>query len=149
MTEVWRDIADCLGYQVSNLGRVKSVERTVVDRNGRASRIKQRIRKLRVVRVKGKPSSVRITIYKVSRLVHVLVLNAFKGPCPYGMEGCHNDGHAMHNEISNLRWDTRESNVRDTYRHGARKRSWAGFSIRTMRGKAFVSGYLQGISGLI
>jgi hypothetical protein len=55
----------------------------------------------------------------------------------------------MNNAVANLRWGTRESNVQDTYRHGALRRSWGGLSIRTLRGKAFVSGYLAGISGLI
>lgn len=50
--------------------------------------------------------------------VHRLVLAAFVGPCPPGMEGCHNDGDSCNNRLSNLRWDTRAGNVRDAVRHG-------------------------------
>lgn len=51
-------------------------------------------------------------------LVHRIVLEAFIGPCPTGMEGCHSDGNPANNHLSNLRWDTRSGNVQDTLRHG-------------------------------
>lgn len=54
------------------------------------------------------------------RYVHRIVLAAFAGPCPEGMEGCHNDGDRDNNHISNLRWDTRKANVNDAERHGQR-----------------------------
>jgi hypothetical protein len=55
--------------------------------------------------------------YKVY-LVHRLVLESFVGPCPEGMEACHNDGDVLNNRLSNLRWDTRQSNQFDRYKHG-------------------------------
>jgi DNA-binding transcriptional regulator YiaG len=51
-------------------------------------------------------------------LVHRLVLLAFVGPCPPGMEGCHNDGNPANNRIENLRWDTHDANMKDAIRHG-------------------------------
>jgi hypothetical protein len=54
----------------------------------------------------------------VRRRVHRLVLEAFVGSCPPGMECCHNDGNPRNNRLDNLRWDTRSSNVRDQIRHG-------------------------------
>lgn len=53
-------------------------------------------------------------------LVHRLVLLAFVGPCPAGMQGCHNDGDPKNNHISNLRWDTPAANTADQIRHGTR-----------------------------
>lgn len=50
--------------------------------------------------------------------VHRLVLEHFFGPCPLGMECCHEDGDASNNHISNLRWDTRSANNQDKKRHG-------------------------------
>ncbi len=47
-----------------------------------------------------------------------LVLLAFMGPRPVGMECCHNDGDYRNNALSNLRWDTHSSNERDKERHG-------------------------------
>ena len=50
-----------------------------------------------------------------------LVLEAFRGPCPKGMEMCHNDGNAMNNHIDNLRWDTHINNCKDRKMHGTEK----------------------------
>lgn len=47
-----------------------------------------------------------------------LVLEAFVGPCPEGMECCHGPGGCEDNRPSNLRWDTRQSNIEDIYRFG-------------------------------
>jgi hypothetical protein len=47
------------------------------------------------------------------RAIHQLVLEAFVGPRPPGMEGCHNDDNPANNHISNLRWDTHAENMRD------------------------------------
>ena len=48
--------------------------------------------------------------------VHTLVLLAFVGPRPEGMEACHNNGTRIDNRLSNLRWDTHVGNVADTDR---------------------------------
>lgn len=54
--------------------------------------------------------------------VHRLVLEAFLGPCPELMEGCHNDGDASNNRLENLRWDTKKNNHADKIRHGTSSR---------------------------
>lgn len=51
--------------------------------------------------------------------IHNLVLEAFVGPCPPGMEGCHENGNKLDNRLSNLRWDTPQSNIEDKERHGS------------------------------
>ena len=53
-----------------------------------------------------------------NHMVHRLILEAFVGPCPEGMEACHNDGDPENNRPENLRWDTRAENCRDKIRHG-------------------------------
>jgi len=52
------------------------------------------------------------------RWLHHLVLEAFVGPCPPGLECCHNDGNTWNNAASNLRWDTKKSNQADRVCHG-------------------------------
>lgn len=52
------------------------------------------------------------------RWSHCLILEAFKGPCPPGMQACHWDGDTTNNAISNLRWDTAWANHQDKRRHG-------------------------------
>lgn len=54
------------------------------------------------------------------KYVHRLVLEAFVGPCPPGLEACHNDGNPKNNALSNLRWDTHQSNIDDKEKHGTR-----------------------------
>jgi hypothetical protein len=55
----------------------------------------------------------------VSFLVHRVVLTAFRGPCPIGMEGCHADDNPLNNDLSNLRWDTPHGNAQDRVRNRA------------------------------
>ena len=47
-----------------------------------------------------------------------LLLTAFVGPCPEGMECCHNNGVRHDLSLSNLRWDTHKNNFQDMVRHG-------------------------------
>lgn len=47
-----------------------------------------------------------------------LMLMAFVGPCPEGMEACHWDGNVGNNILDNLRWGTKADNVSDRKRHG-------------------------------
>jgi hypothetical protein len=54
--------------------------------------------------------------------IHKLVLEAFVGQCPNGLECCHNDGNSLNNHLSNLRWDTHTSNIHDRIKHGTSNR---------------------------
>jgi hypothetical protein len=60
-------------------------------------------------------------------LVHRLVLSAFAGPCPEGMEACHYNGNPADNRLCNLRWDTRKANHADKVRHGRSARGERNF----------------------
>lgn len=55
------------------------------------------------------------------KTTHSLILSAFKGKRPDGMQACHNDGNRNNNHISNLRWGTRRENIEDKYKHGTAK----------------------------
>lgn len=57
-----------------------------------------------------------------SKLIHRLVLEAFVGPCPEGLETCHNDGDFTNNKLENLRWDTHKENCADRIKHGTAAR---------------------------
>lgn len=56
------------------------------------------------------------------RLIHRLVLEAFVGPCPPGMECRHLDGNRTNNSLGNLAWGTRKENMADQVAHGTRAR---------------------------
>lgn len=52
-----------------------------------------------------------------ARYVHALVLEAFVGPKPEGLEACHYpDRDKTNNRVGNLRWDTHAENMKDQYR---------------------------------
>lgn len=57
--------------------------------------------------------SLRVKDKQCRRFVHRLVLEAFVGPCPKGMEACHKDDNPLNNELGNLKWDTHQANVRN------------------------------------
>jgi len=67
-----------------------------------------------------------VGLYKNNKIhyvwVHRLVLETYVGPCPDGMEACHNDGNPADNRLENLRWDTRRNNHRDKVQHGTHNR---------------------------
>lgn len=55
-----------------------------------------------------------------TKRIHRLILEAFIGPCPPHMQGCHWDDDPTNNRIFNLRWDTSKSNHADAFRNGRR-----------------------------
>jgi len=104
--EAWKPVVGYEDlYEVSDLGRVKSIRRSRVMKTGLFA-----------------SGYVRVTLsdsmcVKTLR-VHRLVLEAFRGTCPQGMQGCHNNGRRTDNTLTNLRWDTPRNNVADRKIHG-------------------------------
>lgn len=119
MIEQWRDIPGFPGYQVSDLGAVRSLDREIpyTSRAGRRYLVKRRGYLLKL-KVHKKTGYVGVEIASKDQLVHRLVLLAFVGPCPPGHEGAHGDGVRTNNAPSNLRYATRLENAADRHRHG-------------------------------
>ncbi len=59
------------------------------------------------------------------KLVHRLVLEAFVGPCPEGLECRHIDGNAKNNRLFNLKWGTKKENGEDRVTHETSNRGEA------------------------
>lgn len=144
-TERWLPVVGWEGlYSVSDMGRVRSESRDVVDRLGRTHRIAGRVLTPdtdvypKVVLWNG-PINCRCR-------VHVLVLTAFKGPRPPGMLGCHDDGDNSHNSVSNLYWGTPRQNALDAIRHGS---NWQSNKIRCKRGHILALPNLCSSSGRV
>lgn len=119
-TERWLPVVGYEGYyEVSDCGRVRSLDRVIEDRRGRRRWLVGRV--LRTCRG-NQNGHVMVSLYtegeRGPRWIHRLVLEAFIGPCPEGTECCHNDGNPANNALSNLRWDTPKSNAADSLRHG-------------------------------
>lgn len=52
------------------------------------------------------------------RYLHHIVLEAFVGPRPKGMEACHKNDNKSHNVTPNLYWGKRSNNLKDAWRNG-------------------------------
>jgi len=112
--EIWKDIPGYEGfYQISNKGRVKSLVFKDYKREKILKYCKNINRYSTRFFIDLKRNCIKERFY-----IHQLVALAFIGPCPEGMEVCHNDGNAENNCAENLRYGTHQENMRDMIRHG-------------------------------
>ena len=119
-TENWRSISGYEGlYEVSDHGRVRSLDH-IVEKNGRYGNLRQQRYKGRILALnKPKPNKYQtVNLWRDGqgrvRQVHRLVIEAFVGPCPKGMECRHfPDGDTSNNRVENLSWGTRVENAAD------------------------------------
>jgi hypothetical protein len=137
-SEEWRPVVGWVGYyEVSDLGRVRSVDRTVVSSVGLVMRLKGKVLRskfnthgYRVVNLSrsGKP---------VTAPIHRLVLEAFVEPQPQSPANHtrHLDGNKLSNIPSNLKWGTQQENNADQLIH---RRAWDRTSCRN--GHQYVDG---------
>jgi hypothetical protein len=103
MEEVWKPVVGCEGrYDVSSMGRVRSYCRS----HGRARELKPSLTHDGYYRVSLRKDGKR-KVWKI----HSLVLVAFIGIRPVGMECCHKDNNRLNNRIENLCWDTHWNNM--------------------------------------
>lgn len=112
MNEVWKDIAGYEGiYQVSNLGRVRSLDRTYYLKNGRTQSAKGRIMAFYDTKDGYKGVKLRTTKSRVSFRVHRLVAEAFiANPFNYPCIN-HKDENKQNNVVENLEWCTQKYNM--------------------------------------
>jgi hypothetical protein len=124
MKEIWKDIKGYEGlYQVSNLGRVKSLARRVNSMSDKGRFVRERILK----QVVTEAGYARVCLCKeniektvsVHRLVAIMFLkNPENKP-----EVNHKDGVKLNNYIDNLEWCTNSENGKHAYRIGLKKPS--------------------------
>lgn len=106
MEEIWKDIKNYEGlYQISNLGRVKSLKRVIVRNNNRPLLVEEKILKQYILK---KGNYLRIGLRKNGKrkfyLVHRLVAEAFI-PNPNNLPQVnHKDENTSNNCISNLEY---------------------------------------------
>ena len=106
--ERWRKVRRAPGYQVSSLGRVRSVDRTLSD--GRLCG------GVTLEPFPKKDGYLYVSLNGEHVQVSHLVLEAFDRPRPYGMEACHGPAGNQGNSFANLRWGTHLENERDKKR---------------------------------
>lgn len=103
----WLPISEFPNYEISDAGIVRRIDtKKVIAQNTK----------------KGKHPYKRVHLSHegVAKyvLVHRLVLRAFIGECPDGLECLHDDDDPTNNNLSNLSWGTRKRNHQTIDRHG-------------------------------
>lgn len=129
MSEVWKPVVGFEGaYEVSDQGRVRSLDRVVEAQNrwGSTTRYVKRGRVLRPLtnHARGgyRYANLRVDGQQSLRRVSVLVAAAFLGPRPEGQQVRHKNGVASDDRLSNLVYGTPAENAADKLLHGTHHR---------------------------
>lgn len=120
--EIWKAVVGHeLKYEVSNLGRVRSLARFVRGQHKCGTEWLRAVAP-RILKPGSSPSGhVTVAIGKGnSRCVHQLVLEAFVGPRPEGYDTLHLNHTPNDNRLVNLRYGTRSENLLMDYAAGTR-----------------------------
>jgi DNA-binding transcriptional regulator YiaG len=114
MSEEWRDIEGEPGYQVSSEGRVRSFYKRGGAGHWFIASTPQRILRPSP----NKAGYLGVNLRNGYARIAPLAMRAFIGPCPGGMEVCHNDSNPRNNHVSNLRYDTHKNNMAEAPKVG-------------------------------
>lgn len=107
-SEVWRDIEGFEGiYQVSNLGRVRGLDRIVEQTNGKQKRYKEKIKKQSITN----DGYMYVSLCSKRYLVHRLVAETFLPNTDNLPEVNHIDENKTNNKVDNLEWCDRRYNL--------------------------------------
>ena len=105
---IWVDIPGEPGYKANMEGQLLSLKGTEP--------------KILSPKIDSKTGYLPVELYQNGQVkycaVHQLVALAFLGPRPPGLQVCHNDSNKLNNRVGNLRYDTPESNTRDSVVRG-------------------------------
>lgn len=120
--ERWAAIPGWEGlYEASTHGRIRSVDRLRVSKNGVTKHLKSHV----LAQSQDAHGRCHVQLYRNGsrqpKTVHSLVMFAFVGPRPAGMEIAHWDGDAGNNHLENLRYATPGENEKDKVRHGTHR----------------------------
>ena len=119
MNEIWKDIKGYEGYyQISNCGRVKSLERTAIAKCNSIRRVPEKI--LSICNDKDGYNIITLTknskkkTFKIHRLIsQYFIRNPKNKP-----EVNHKDGNKQNNNINNLEWATESENTTHAHKIG-------------------------------
>lgn len=130
--EIWKDVVGYEGwYQVSDLGRVKSLVRMTIRGKYTAARVSKIL--ISHPNSKGYPS---VTLCRNSKrrtiVIHKLVAQAFIPNVNSKPQVDHIDGNKQNNKVTNLRWVTCKENSNNPITYNKMtKRSVVGVNIKT------------------
>lgn len=126
--EQWKDIKGWVGYyQVSDLGRVRSIDRVVIHKN-RGHKQFKRGKLLKSVKTKKGYLSVDLVKQglRKSVVVHRLVALTFIDNKHKKPQVNHKDGNKLNNHLSNLEWVTNKENIQHAFKLGLKESPMKG-----------------------
>lgn len=134
--DYWINNLDYPGYLFSDDGRVVSL-------------LKKKPRLLKPIKMgeykglqlKHKDGSIKKQYH------HRLIAESFIGPCPDGLECCHNDGDRNNNSSRNLRWDTPAMNMADQIAHGRTQFGEKNYNSKLTENKVLEMRKLRKLTG--
>ena len=121
--EIWKEIKGFEDYEVSSLGRVKSLARTITHKDGKVYKHKSKILKLKT----GSHGYLAVNIFKdtksKTRTIHQLVAEAFLNHTPNGYKSVvdHIDNNPLNNELGNLQIISHRENISKDRKKGTSK----------------------------
>lgn len=160
--EIWKDIKGYQGYQVSNLGRVRTYNKITNNKRYNIRKWKDRILHL-------KPSTssranikqgmgYRVSLWKDGKckdfLVARLVATTFlEDLIDTNMTVNHKDGNRLNNKVENLEWLSKADNIRYGFKNGQYKQDktilYNENEYYEFRSKSIASQFLQRNKGYI
>lgn len=125
MNEVFKSVPEWENmYEVSNFGRVKSIERVVKSNSG-TRLVKERFLKLHLDKKGYKVCSLSINGFLKSFKIHRLVALTFIANPENKPEVNHKDGNKQNNHVDNLEWNTSSENQLHAYKNNLTPRNKA------------------------
>lgn len=126
LIEEWKDIQRYPGYQVSTFGKVRSIDRIIVDSCGRHQ--KWNGKELKIVTQIGDDNykQLMVTIYDEDHKPHRVIVSRLVAEAFIPNPKClpqvnHIDEDSTNNHVDNLEWCTAKYNI--NYNDGVKKRS--------------------------
>lgn len=140
--EKWRGVVGFKYYEVSNHGRVRSLDRVVKLHRKDGKIVKQKLTGKIMKLSRTKRGYVHVGLSKNGKVtnkeVHTLVAEAFIGLRPLGKEVRHLDNDGTHNNVSNLCYGTPLENGDDRRKNGKLRGENNPRSVLTEKKVAFI-----------
>jgi hypothetical protein len=134
MEEIWKPVPGYEGlYEASDQGRVRSLDRYCLGKDGRSEFHGGKILKpWGQKRGNYLAVTLRIGDSGKKRTVHRIIAETFLGSAP-GMDVMHLDGNRQNNTLENLKYGSRKENLNQTYQYGG-KQARGKLSIEDVHG---------------